>query len=37
MKNIVKQNLTFEKYVIPDVDAQIAEFKKKVKSTKQNF
>ena len=27
MKNIVKQNLTFEKYVIPDVDAQIAEFK----------
>lgn len=28
MKNIVKQNLTFEKYVIPDVDAQIAEFKK---------
>ena len=28
MKNIVKQNLTFEKYVIPDVDAQIEEFKK---------
>lgn len=28
MKNIVKQNLTFEKYVISDVDAQIAEFKK---------
>ena len=27
MKNIVKQNLTFEKYLIPDVDAQIAEFK----------
>ena len=27
MKNIVKQNLTFEKYFIPDVDAQIAEFK----------
>ena len=27
MKNIVKQNLTFEKFVIPDVDAQIAEFK----------
>ncbi len=27
MKNIVKQNLSFEKYVIPDVDAQIAEFK----------
>ncbi len=27
MKNIVKQNLTFEKYVIPDVDKQIAEFK----------
>src|SRR5574344_2779445 len=23
MKSIVKQNLTFEKYVIPDVDAQI--------------
>ena len=28
MKNIVKQNLTFEKYVIPDVDAQIEESKK---------
>ncbi len=28
MKEIVKQNLTFEKYVIPDVDAQIEEFKK---------
>ena len=28
MKEIIKQNLTFEKYVIPDVDAQIAEFKK---------
>ena len=28
MKNIVKQNLTFEKYVIPDVDTQIEEFKK---------
>jgi threonyl-tRNA synthetase len=27
MKNIVKQNLSFEKYVIPDVDAQIQEFK----------
>lgn len=27
MKNIVKQNLTFEKYVIPDVEAQIKEFK----------
>ena len=27
MKNIVKQNLTFEKYVIPDVEKQIAEFK----------
>lgn len=27
MKNIVKQNLSFERYVIPDVDAQIAEFK----------
>lgn len=27
MKNIVKQNLTFEKYVISDVDKQIAEFK----------
>lgn len=27
MKNIVKQNLSFEKYVIPDVDAQIKEFK----------
>ncbi len=28
MKNIVKQNLSFEKYVIPDVDKQIEEFKK---------
>ena len=27
MKNIIKQNLTFEKYVIPDVEKQIAEFK----------
>ena len=27
MRNIVKQNLSFERYVIPDVDAQIAEFK----------
>src|SRR5574344_666122 len=27
MKSIVKQNLTFEKYVIPDVDAQIKAFK----------
>ncbi|MEE3349209.1 MAG: threonine--tRNA ligase [Candidatus Gastranaerophilaceae bacterium] len=27
MKEIIKQNLTFEKYVIPDVDAQIKEFK----------
>ena len=27
MKNIVKQNLTFEKYVIPDIEKQIAEFK----------
>ena len=27
MKNIIKQNLTFEKYVIPDVDKQIEEFK----------
>lgn len=27
MKEIVKQNLTFEKYVIPDVDAQIKAFK----------
>lgn len=27
MKNIVKQNLSFEKYVIPDVDKQIKEFK----------
>lgn len=27
MKKIVKENLTFEKYLIPDVDAQIAEFK----------
>lgn len=28
MKNIVKQNLTFEKYEVKDVDAKIAEFKK---------
>ncbi len=28
MKNIVKQNLTFEKYYVEDVDAKIAEFKK---------
>ena len=27
MKNIIKQNLTFEKYVIPDVEKQIKEFK----------
>lgn len=27
MKNIIKQNLTFERYVIPEVDKQIAEFK----------
>lgn len=27
MKNIVKQNLSFEKYVIPDVEKQIADFK----------
>ncbi len=27
MKNIVKQNLTFEKYEVEDVDAKIAEFK----------
>lgn len=27
MKNIIKQNLSFEKSVIPDVDKQIAEFK----------
>ncbi len=27
MKEIIKQNLTFEKYVIPDVDKQIEEFK----------
>ncbi len=27
MKNIIKQNLTFEKYLIPDVEKQIAEFK----------
>ena len=30
MKNIIKQNLTFERYVIPDVDKQIAEFKAEV-------
>ena len=29
MKNIVKQNLSFEKYVIPDVEKQIADFKAK--------
>lgn len=28
MKNIVKQNLTFEKYSVEDVEAKIAEFKK---------
>lgn len=28
MKEIIKQNLTFEKYVIPDVEKQIKEFKK---------
>jgi threonyl-tRNA synthetase len=27
MKSILKQNLTFEKYLIPDVEKQIAEFK----------
>ena len=27
MKNIIKQNLTFEKYAVEDVDAKIAEFK----------
>ncbi len=27
MKEIVKQNLTFEKYLVPDVDVQISEFK----------
>lgn len=27
MKNIVKQNLSFEKFVIPDVEKQIEEFK----------
>lgn len=27
MKNIIKQNLTFEKYEVKDVDAKIAEFK----------
>ena len=27
MKNIVKQNLTFEKVFVEDVDKQIAEFK----------
>ena len=27
IKNIVKQNLTFEKYYVEDVDAKIAEFK----------
>ena len=27
MKNILKQNLTFEKYVIPNVEKQISEFK----------
>ena len=28
MKKLISQNLTFEKYVIPDVQAQIDEFKK---------
>lgn len=28
MKNIIKQNLTFERYEVEDVDAKIAEFKK---------
>ena len=28
MKEIIKQNLTFEKYFVEDVDAKIAEFKK---------
>uniref|UniRef100_UPI004025F715 threonine--tRNA ligase n=1 Tax=Candidatus Scatousia sp. TaxID=3085663 RepID=UPI004025F715 len=28
MKNIIKQNLTFERYEVKDVDAKIAEFKK---------
>lgn len=28
MKEIIKQNLTFEKYVIPNVEKQIEEFKK---------
>ena len=28
MKEIIKQNLTFEKYVIPDAEKQIEEFKK---------
>lgn len=28
MKEIIKQNLTFEKYVIPDLEKQIEEFKK---------
>ena len=28
MKHLIAQNLTFEKYVIPDVEAQIDEFKK---------
>lgn len=28
MKEIIKQNLTFEKYAIPDVEKQIEEFKK---------
>ena len=27
MKNIIKENLTFERYEIPDVEKQIAEFK----------
>ena len=27
MKNIIKENLTFEKYYVEDVDAKIAEFK----------
>lgn len=28
MKKLISQNLTFEKYVIPDVEAQISKFKK---------
>ena len=37
MKEIIKQNLTFEKYVIPDVDKQIEEFKKEGEIYKLNF